>query len=175
MASWLCCVRRRLSRPLAHSDRAQTARGGATVGRRMAGDVWTSSRLAHGREEQCALNDAKPVYRPQSSSARPAGALGEGWVKAQVLTKSLRVRGRLGARMTRAMPRSFAPRFTTPHEINAVCSMARAPIGRRRRLGRTLASPSLQRGPQEASKLRRQAKIGYTQPLSNKSGTAIPI
>ena len=33
-------------------------------------------------------------------------------------------------------------------------------IGPAQRLGRPLASPSLQRGPQEASKLRRQAKIG---------------
>ena len=88
--------RRRLSRPLARSNRAETAREAARVGRRMAGDVWRLSRFAHGREEQCALNVCQPVHRPQSSSARPAGALGEGWVKAQVLTKSLRVRGWMG-------------------------------------------------------------------------------
>ena len=62
----------------------------------MAGDVWTASRLAHSREEQCALIHAQPVYRPQSSSARPAGALGGRVSKALVLTVFLRVRGWLG-------------------------------------------------------------------------------
>ena len=69
----------------------------------MAGEVWTSSRFAHGREEQCALNNAKPVYRPPSSPARRAGEEEGRCVKAQVHTKSLRARGRLGARMTREL------------------------------------------------------------------------
>ena len=75
----------------------QTARGGAVNSRGTAGDVWRLSRLAHGREEQCARNNAQPVYRPPSSPARRAGEEEGRCVKAQVHSKSLRARGRLGA------------------------------------------------------------------------------
>ena len=114
--------RRRLSRPLARSNRAETARGASTVGRRMAGDVWTSSRLAHSSEEQCARNVCQPVYRPQSSPAHWAGAQGRRVSKALVLTKLLRVRGWLGgAYDTQSQERDLS---TGPYPHEFCCTLA---------------------------------------------------
>ena len=110
----------------------------------MAGDVWISSRFAHGREEQCARNVCQPVHRPQSSPARRAGAQEGRWVKAQVLTVLLRARGWLGGAYDTQSQSVISHTGQYPHEPKFMLlpSIPRVAIARKRRLGRLLASPS---------------------------------